>query len=290
MQWQREGAVFPPSSAGDPDSDRSLRPWVIEDAAGVLRMWYSGHDGSTWRILEATKRAEQPWERLGVAIDAGFSGETDDFGVESPCVVSTPGGYLMAYGGSDGEVTRLHMATSDDGHRWRPQGSIMQRGSEDSLAASDPCVVVTATRWWLFYTGYVGVEGGRRASILGAVSTSGASWDRMGAVLSPTTGGSAVSHPCVLDMSRTYYMFYGNDDGTRSAIGVATSRDGAFWERRGMTLTPSATGADALSVHTPCVVRLQDGSMRMWYAGLPEGDTNLSYRICSAVFPSHSFD
>src|SRR5918998_3937287 len=103
MEWQREGEVFPPPSAGDPDSDRSLRPWVIEDAVGVLRMWYSGHDGSTWRILEATKRGKLPWERLGVAIDAGFSGETDDYGVESPCVVSTPGGYLMAYGGSDGE-------------------------------------------------------------------------------------------------------------------------------------------------------------------------------------------
>jgi hypothetical protein len=35
---------------------------------------------------------------------------------------------------------------------------------------------------------------------------------------------------------------------------------------------------------------LNDGSMRMWYAGVPKGDTNLSYRICSAQFSSHSFD
>jgi hypothetical protein len=48
--------------------------------------------------------------RLGVAIDAGFAGDTDDYGVESPCVVKTPGGYLMAYAGFDGDVTRLHMA------------------------------------------------------------------------------------------------------------------------------------------------------------------------------------
>src|SRR5713226_6482341 len=75
-----------------------------------------------------SRRVGEPWERLGVVIDAGFSGETDSYGVESPCVVDTPGGYLMAYGGFDGEVTRLHMASSPDGRRWIPQGTIIQRG------------------------------------------------------------------------------------------------------------------------------------------------------------------
>src|SRR6266571_4277643 len=180
MQWVREGEVFSPPSAGDPDSARAFRPWVIEEGTGVLRMWYSGHDGMTWRILEAAKKVDEPWKRLGVAVDAGFSGETDDYGVESPCVVITPGGYLMAYGGSDGEVTRLHMATSADGRRWVPQGTFMQRGREDALAATDPCLLISGLQWWLYYSGYARSRRGRRASILGAVSPSGASWDRIG--------------------------------------------------------------------------------------------------------------
>jgi hypothetical protein len=58
--------------------------------------------------------------RLGMAIDARFAGDSDSYGAESPCVVKTPGGYLMVYGGSDGEISRLHMATSEDSHRWDP--------------------------------------------------------------------------------------------------------------------------------------------------------------------------
>lgn len=286
MDWVRGDEVLPPSSEGEPDNARAFRPWVIEEGTGVLRMWYSGHDGSTWRILEAVKRSDEPWERLGVAIDAGFSGETDDFGVESPCVVTTRGGYLMAYGGSDGAVTRLHMATSVDGRRWVPQGTIMQRGPEDAVAATDPCLVVSGSQWWLFYSGHEGSRATHRRSILGAVSSSGASWDRIGRVLDPAPEEVSVSHPCVLDTGRTYYMFYGSDDRTRSTIAMATSRDGMAWERRGMTLAPSGEGPDGLSVHAPCVTRLHDGSVRMWYAGLPAGDTSLAYRICSATFSS----
>ena len=283
MKWIREGEIFSPTSYSDPDSARAFRPWVIEDQKGVLKMWYSGHDGATWRILRATKRPDEPWERNGVVIDTGFSGDTDGFGVESPCVVTTPAGYLMAYGGSDGEVTRLHMATSQDGEEWVPHGTIMQRGAEDALTATDPCLMVSGPRWWLFYSGYVGSSRGRRGAILGAISSSGASWDRMGPVLEPEGDEIAVSHPCVLDISRTYYMFYAGGDGTRFSIAMASSSDGAFWQRRGVTLSPSEP--KEASLHTPCALRLHDGSLHIWYAALGTDDAQLGYRIYSARFP-----
>jgi predicted GH43/DUF377 family glycosyl hydrolase len=245
-------------------------------------MWYSGHDGTTWRILEALKRPMGEWERLGVAIDTGFAGDSDDYGVESPCVMKTPGGYLMAYAGSDGEVTRLHMATSRDGRAWDSQGTIMQRGTEDVIGASHPCLVVTAERWWLFFSGYDGSRGGRGASVVAAVSPTGASWDRLGTVLEPEEDELAVSHPCVLDLSRTFCMFYASDDGEQVAVDLATSRDGISWERRGTMLESSGRDADGLDAHSPCVVRLSGGSLRMWYASLQPGDTRLAYRICSA--------
>jgi hypothetical protein len=37
-------------------------------------------------------------------------------------------------------------------------------------------------------------------------------------------------------------------------------------------------------VYSPCVVRLRDGSLRMWYAALTGGDAALEYRISSASF------
>ena len=91
-------------------------------------------------------------------------------------MVKTPGGYLMVYAGFDGDVTRLHMATSLDGRQWVGQGTIMQRGPEDAVGASHPCLVMAGERWWLFFTGYDGSKNNRRAAVLAAVSQSGASW------------------------------------------------------------------------------------------------------------------
>ena len=284
MDWTREGAVFAPAPPGEPDHARMLRPWVLEEDRGALRMWYSAHDGITGRILTAVQRSGARWERCGIAIDAGFAGDSDQYGVESPCVVPTPGGYLMVYAGFDGEATRLHMATSSDGYAWTAQGTIMQRGPQDAVAASHPCLVRTEAGWWLFFTGYDGSADSRRAVILAAVSPSGASWDRVGPVLEPGEGELATSHPCVLVIARTFYMFYASDDGNRVAIAMATSTDGVSWDRHGTMMEPTGDGPDARAVTTPCAIRLHDGSLRVWYAGLAAGDTDLAYRICAARF------
>jgi predicted GH43/DUF377 family glycosyl hydrolase len=260
---------------------RALRPSVVRDDDGTTRIWYTGDDGTTSRILSAARPPGGEWTSLGVAVDAGAAGDSDSYGTESPCVVASPGGYVMAYGGSDGEATRLHMATSDDGRSWEPQGTIMQRGDEDAVAATDPWLLVTGERWWMFYTAS---HDGRRPAIAAAVSSYGASWDRLGVVLEPEAGEVGVSHPCVIDVSRTLYGFYSADVGGSLRIAMATSADGVSWDRRGTVLEPAGSGPDAQSVHTPCVVRARDGSISMWYAGLAAGSPDLGYRICSASF------
>ena len=220
-----------------------------------------------------------------MAIDAGSAGDSDSYGAESPCVVKTPGGYLMAYGGFDGEISRLHMATSSDADRWDAHGTIMQRGPEDRGGANHPCLLITGERWWLFYAAYPGSGGGQRSELVAAVSQTGASWDRVGEILVPERGEVAVSHPCVLEVSRTFYTFFASDDGGSIRIELATSSDGLSWDRRGTILEPEGWGPDGSNAHTPCVVRFHDGSVAMWYAGTPVGDEELAYRICSARFP-----
>jgi predicted GH43/DUF377 family glycosyl hydrolase len=284
MEWIREGLVFGDQPPTAPETARAWRPWVLEEANGALRMWYAASDGDTSRILGAEHLDSSGWSKTGIVIDAGFAGESDAYGVESPCVVKSPGGYVMAYGGSDGELTRLHLATSIDGRTWVAQGTFMQREAEDSGGATDPCLVVTGERWWLFFTGReIGGQGSGTA-ILGAVSQSGASWDRVGVVVPPESGEVAVSHPCVVDVSRDFQMFYASDDGRRTSIVLATSSNGVEWDHRGIVLGPSGTEVDAISVHTPCVTKLRGESLRMWYAGLPSGDDHLAYRIFSARF------
>lgn len=285
MDWIREGLVFPQAAGDEADCVRQWRPWVLEDENGALRMWYAGHDGTSSRLIEAIKEPGHPWQRLGVVLDPGAAGDTDNYGVESPCVVKTPGGYLMTYAGFDGEITRLHMAASEDGHVWNVLGTFMQRGEEDALGASHPCLLIAGERWWLLYSGYDGSDGGRRAVVLAATSRNGASWDRLGTVLEPIPGEVAVTHPCALEHERRLYLFFASDEDKRVSMALATSTNGLDWERRGVTLTPTGMGPDGSAVHAPCVVRLRDGSLHVWYSGLPVGDAQLAYRICSARFP-----
>jgi predicted GH43/DUF377 family glycosyl hydrolase len=271
-----------PGRLADLDLLRAFRPSVLEEADGTLRMWYSGHDGSTGRILEAAQQRGQPWERVGISIDAGSSGESDAYGVEAPSVVRTPVGFLMAYAGSDGAETRLHMASSDDGHRWEAQGTFMQRGEPDAIGATHPCLVVTGERWWLFYSGYDGSDNGRRAAILAAVSPNGASWDRIGPVLDPIPGEVAVSEPWVLTRQRNFAMFYVSDDGVRATIDIATSDDGAMWDRRGTTLGPGLSDADHGRVRSPSAIQLHDGRLRMWYGTQTVGEVADSCHMWAA--------
>lgn len=285
MPWTRHRPVLPESGPwADLDHLRAFRPSVLEEDDGTLRMWYSGHDGSTGRILEAVQEPGQEWKRLGISIDAGASGESDAYGVEAPSVVRTPAGFLMAYAGSDGADTRLHMAASDDGHRWTAQGTFMQRGQPDAVGATHPCLLVTGEQWWLFYTGYDGSHDGRRARIMSAVSPNGASWDRVGPVLSPSPDELALSEPSVLIRQRHFTMLFVSDDGTRSTIDMATSADGVSWDRRGSTLRLGHRPHDSSRIRSPVAVRLHDGCLRLWYAARTTGDVADGCRLWSADF------
>lgn len=281
--WTSHREVLPASGPwASLDRLRAFRPSVLEDDDGTLRMWYSGHDGSTGRILEAVQEPGEPWRRLGVSIDVACAGESDAYGVEAPSVVRTPAGFLMIYAGSDGADTRLHAAASPDGHSWDAQGTFMQRGEADAVGATHPCLVVTAGRWWLFYAGYDGSDNGRRAAILAAVSPNGASWDRLGPVVEPGPDEVAVSEPWVLMRQRHFTMFYVSDDGSRTAIDMATSPDGVTWDRRGTTLGPRQLADDCGGVRSPSAIRLHDGRLRVWYAATTAGDAIDGCRLWSA--------
>lgn len=285
MGWHLDGQILPGSGpTSDLESFRAFGPSVVQEDDGTLRMWYSGHDGSTSRILEAIQRPGRPWERRGVSVDVGLAGESDAYGVESPSVVFTPRGYLMAYAGSDGADTRLHMAASADGRRWEPLGTMMHRGQADAVGATHPCLIVTNQRWWLFYSGYDGSDNGRRASILAAVSDSGASWDRVGTVLEPDGHELALLEPWVVLSKRRFWMLYVSDDDRRQAIQAATSEDGISWDRRGNALPGSGDDDDTLEERSPCMLRLRDGTRRIWFASRPTGDVSAAYRLCQATF------
>jgi hypothetical protein len=264
MAWSDPRELLPAAGPwSELDSGGAWSPCLLDSGDGTGRLWYAGSDGATTRILAARLEGDGTCRRTGVAIDAGFAGNSDMFGVDAPCVVRTPAGFLMAYGGSDGPDTRLHFATSCDGEAWEPHGTVMQRGDDDAVGATHPSLVVT-DRWWLYYAGYDGSSNGRRAAILAAVSDTGASWDRLGVVLEPEPGEVAVREPSVLDARGTFYMFYVSDDDRRTVIAVATSSDGVRWSRRGTSI--GSLAGSASGPRSPYVSRGRYGRLKLLYA------------------------
>jgi hypothetical protein len=307
VDWAKQGDVLLPASAGDPDRLRAWQPWVVEEDDGTLRMWYSGHDGTTGRILAAVQPPGGSWRRVGVAVDAGLAGDSDRYGVEASSVVKFDEGYLMVYDGFDGRDSCLHLATSPDAHNWTPEGPIVP-GEGRPLVGHTPSLLIGGDQRWLFYSAAVGRDrisgaevsvgngssgpngangsaGPRRTAIHAAVSKPGGPWDPVGSVLEPEQGEIAASHPCVVEISRTLHMFYASENGQQASVALATSTDGVEWERRGIVVSATDDDPDTWGVTAPCVVRLRDGSVRMWYSRRPWGDDHLAYTIASAVFP-----
>ncbi|HEY8544218.1 MAG TPA: hypothetical protein VIL36_04190 [Acidimicrobiales bacterium] len=310
MPWLRHRLVLPPAGPlSHLDWLRSFRPSVLEEDDGTLRMWYSAHDGERGRILEAVQDGSAAmWRRVALSIDGGGRQ-----GVHSPSVVRTAGGYVMAYVDAGGTSARLHLATSEDGHRWEEQGPIGaldRQGQVDDGHAAHPSLVVTGENWWLFHTGHPGRNGAdgddgadahdgadgdaavghdgapdhRRAAIMAAVSTDGTTWDSVGTVLAPQGTEVALSAPAVLVRRRRFTMVYVSDDGDRTVIDLATSGDGIDWDRRGTTLAQGPQAGAEGGVHSPSTLRLRAGGLRLWYSTRTDADEADGCRMWSADF------
>ena len=229
---------------------------------------YTGGDGTTSRILTAVRPAGGGWDQPAIAIDAGFAGDSDCYGAATPCVVKTPGGYLMVYEGSDGKIGPSSYGHVGGLHRWDPQAAVVPRGPEDAGGATLPCLLLTGELVDVLH----GISGLARRPALGALATvsqTGASWDRVRTVLEPERGEIAVSRPCALEVSRTMYTFFASDVGGPIRIAMATSSDGLFVGPPGHGPEAEGKGPDGLSVQDPCMVSSTTGP---WESGARHSD------------------
>jgi hypothetical protein len=83
--------------------------------------------------------------------------------------------------------------------------------------------------------------------------------------------GQFVGWPNVLEVGAEYRMYYHTYD-VRSktyALGLATSPDGLRWRKKGPIFNAGGQGLfDEMGVSRRHVIRLSDGSYKMWYEGL----------------------
>lgn len=182
--WVRTGVVLSPAL---PSEGRIVAYPGVLKTGSTYRMWYSGFDGSSFRILLAMSEDGIIWTKQGVALNLGSPGSADDRHVFDPTVVVRAGTYFMYYAAaSDANPggRAIMLATSLDGVTWAKQGVVLSPGAPGDLddgRVLDPGVVVAGNRFAMVYAGTEAATGLQR--LFYADSSDGLAWIRRGLAL-----------------------------------------------------------------------------------------------------------
>lgn len=108
----------------------------------------------------------------------------------------------------------------------------------------------------------------------------------------PTLLDGTFGDPWVIKDDDTYVMYYGATKGDFSdtntvSIFRATSKDGINWERNSIPLLSKGSSGDwdSVKVETPSIIKLLDGSYRMYYAGSNLPDSEAGFQMGFATSP-----
>ncbi len=273
--WKKMGMFKGLGDPGEPDDFHSDTGSVVFDE-GMYKLWYSGFDGSHWRIMYATSPDGFVWTKHGVVVDLGPSPFYDNRHVMYPSVLKNDmGTYEMWYVGQ-GSLSwgwKILYATSNDGINWQKHGLVF---SKTGKAVAHPNVLIDEKgvyRMW--YSEYDEVHW----RIGHATSNDGMTWTDQGVVLDIGSPGDPDSHyvyyPAVMiEPDGTYIMFYCPFDGNPNNIldiHYATSPDGmgASWTKEGLTIKHGEEGDyDEVQAYLPSTIRMRpDDLHELWYTG-----------------------
>ncbi len=270
---------------GEPDNWDGLavaKP-VVLFSEGTFNLWYSGFDGTTWRIGLATSLDGHKWRRGGtVSISPGQSGPDQSLPtpttgppkpgaplLEDVAAVTNPQD-LVALAEQRGEDIASLAKTS-------AVPPVLAMGAPDTWDAAGvlaPSGLFGGQLFQMWYTGF----NGTRWRIGQATSPDGMNWTRNGdgAVLNVTSEAWDSQHvglPTIIWDGDVFKMWYAGSDGQIWRIGYATSTDGMTWTKSegGPVLDVSPAGWNSVSITAPHV-DMQGGDYVMTYAGF-DGQT-----------------
>ena len=186
------------------------------------------------------------WKRHGVVLDLGSQGSLDERGLESPTVIrEAPDRLVMWYRGrtfADDEG-RILRAVSRDGIHWQGTGVVMEPSGTLEKAKIDPMTVLRDDGGYRMWFGGAGKGG----CALLASSEDGIAWTRSEANPVLQKGrrdwdnrGAGGQHSVfrVGDRLEMIYKGYGSDRDGWTYYGLATSKDGERWKKKGRRITP----------------------------------------------------
>jgi predicted GH43/DUF377 family glycosyl hydrolase len=266
---------------------------IFDSANNQYMLYYSGFDGTNWRIGLATSQDGDIWTDYpnNPIFTPGASGKFDDTHVYSPFVLFNMGLPKMWYTGASAIGSQIGYATSNDGITWTRQndGNPVQSkttNTYDVNAALDPCVWEIGNGYYKMI--YTGVDALNVNRLLLAESNNGGSyWEEFvsNGPIRYDTGAPGqfdywtVRDPSILWEDNHFKMLYTGywQPYPLKAIGYAIDNQGGYFIRQysgSPVLMAGPVGSwDSTGVSEPLIIR--DGTQyKMWYTGTGSGGTS----------------
>lgn len=307
QEWTRDSdqPALALGEGGTFDDSHLLAPVVVQ-ADGRYRMWYCGSSGYAYDLSPTRTRDERVYQ-LGLATsDDGLTFEKQATprvalpdakrSFLTPTILRNTDGRLQKFQGKywmwfcsatlggGGRPHSVQAATSDDGLHWT-------NITDDLLTrAYCPAVIEDDGELRMWYT----APGPYPWVIKHARSTDGVTWKiDPEPVLEKSQEWEhfVFNYPVVHKIDDVYLMWYtsySTEDRDKVAIGFAASEDGIHWHKHpdNPVLRPCEDNEwESNYVSSGSVVRLPDGSFRIWYSARKAPPfMNLYYAFGSATW------
>lgn len=220
--WSGHQLVVDHTHTYDTDNQH---PGTVIYASGTYKMWYSGYDGTNWRIMYCTSTDGKTWSNHQVVVDYNEHSYASTYAY-LPCVLKEGAMYKMWYSGYDGTNYRIIYCNSTDGLSWSNHQMVIDYTTTpeigtDRVRPNKIVYVDDMYRLWLDYyngttwvTGYTTSINGiqwsdvRRSIYLDVLGT----YDTSGTLFST-----------VYEEDDYYHFFYGGSNGSNWRILYAKS-------------------------------------------------------------------
>ncbi len=243
-------------------------PHVIYDG-GLFKMWFQGHDGSTFKIGSAYSSDGVNWNISSQPqITVSSPGLANGYEVVEPMVIKNASNYQMWFKEYIPGENRIRYATSTDGNTWtiNPQ-SVFTKSQEswEYTGPTNPSIIFENNEYKMWYT----AAGNTSSWQMGfATSSDGINWTRNSnnPLNIPTLG--FVGGPTVTKINNQYHMWYHTGNGLNTDIYHVVSSDGIQWSCDGncSVLHIENNTFDSQGMVAPVVLE-QNGKLYLWYGG-----------------------
>ena len=211
---------------------------------------------SSWLLFPLKKVSQAPWVLYSRSLLPTLKSNPNllDGILNDPSVIKVEKLYTMYYGGvkgdfSDTNTVRIFRVTSKDGITWnRNSVPVLTPGpssSWDSVKVETPSVLVGPDGTYLMYYSGSNIPDSEAGFQIGlATSRDGVTWEKHSSnpVIKLGSGGAfdkfSLLGPTVVYKGGEYWMWYGGiSEKLEVATGLAKSKDGIRWERKGVVMS-----------------------------------------------------